>query len=186
MTESSSRHKPKWYKVGSWDDLEQGDLLPDCPVLLPPDDFAARLRNAIPGEPIQLESQIGFANLIVASQSCDLQNEGKIENVVLCAYHDASQYPRNIQTEIQSGRRPAYYMLEPCDIAKHRFKHQIVELRAIYSLPLAVIHDYAKSLGDRIRVRSPYKEDFSQSLANFFMRVARPRSVTPIPRENKK
>ena len=81
MNNVSAKNKPKWYKAGQWGDLEQGDLLPGCPILTPPDDFASLLRAAKPGDSIQISAHIDYANLIIASQTCDLQHDGKIEQV---------------------------------------------------------------------------------------------------------
>jgi hypothetical protein len=62
-----------WYKfVENTDELQQGDFIPNCPILKPPLSFR-------PEEEIEVE--IDLIDSIVLSQSCDLAN-GKI-NIVL-------------------------------------------------------------------------------------------------------
>lgn len=67
-----------WYQICSPEDstLEQGDFIPDCPIVKPP----AILE--VGSEP---EVEIELINTIVLSQSCDL-GHGKIEIVLVCPY----------------------------------------------------------------------------------------------------
>lgn len=180
MTDDGQKNKPKWYQGGQWDDLEQGDLLPDCPILSPPDNLSEILVTSLPGKPLEIASFIDFANLIITSQTCDLQNDGKSERVLLCAYSDASNFEKNYQKEVMRGRRPSQYMLDQCDLPGLRFKHQIIDFRAVYSLPLAFVKEFVKSLGRRVRVRSPYKEKFSRAFGDYYSRVALPRDITKL------
>ncbi len=180
MVDAGPKNKPKWYQGGQWSDLEQGDLLPSCPILSPPDNLAEILSIAQPGKPIELQSSIEYVNLIIATQTCDLQNEGKSETVLLCGYQDASNFPRGYQKEVSTGRRVAQYMLDKSDLTGLKFNHQIVDFRAVYSLPLSFVKQFAKNLGRRARLRSPYKEDFSKAFGNLFARVALPRNLTDL------
>lgn len=178
MTDDTNKNKPKWYQGGQWDELEQGDLLPGCPILSTPDNFSEILNAAQTGGAIEIPTYIDYANLIVATQTCDLQNDGKAETVVLCAYYDAAQFPKNYQNEVFKGKRVAQFMLDRCDLTGLRFEHQIIDFRAVYSLPLPFVKEFATSLGRRARLRSPYKENFSRAFGNIFSRVALPRNLS--------
>ncbi|MBK7392717.1 MAG: hypothetical protein IPI64_05360 [Chloracidobacterium sp.] len=183
MTNDKTKNKPKWYQGGQWKELEQGDLLPACPILTPPENLSQILATAEAGKSVEIQSSIGYANLIVTTQTCDLQNEGKGETVLLCAYTDASKYTRNQQIDVSKGKRVAQYMLDRCDLSGLKFEHQIVDFRAVYSLPIPFVLEFAKNLGRRVRVRSPYKENFSKAFGDYFSRVALPRNISELPKE---
>jgi hypothetical protein len=62
-----TRRDDPWYEG---DEVEQGDLLTDCPVFLPPDDLPMRLT---PDAMIGAEFDWQTRDLVVTSPSCDSQ-----------------------------------------------------------------------------------------------------------------
>ena len=163
----------KWYKEGIWSTLMQGDLLPNCFVLVPPADLASLFLNAKQGDTLQDGLIIQRADLIILSQSCDLEND-KIQQVLLCAYFPASNQSKDARDSIRKGQRPAFHMIERCDISGYEFERQIVDFRTIYTLPKDFVIVYANKLGIRVRLLPPYREHLSQSFARYFMRVGLP------------
>lgn len=166
-----------WYQTGSWVGLEQGDLLPNCPVLVPPGNLSEVILAAKEGdELVGVEMAVHKVRLIVMSQSCDLANN-KIDQVLLCGYFPASNHTKQIRNEIRKERYPALHMIEQCEVPRHEFERQIVDFRTIYTLPKDFVMVFAASLGTRVRLSSPYKEHLSQAFARYFMRVGLPRPL---------
>ncbi|MBA2340578.1 MAG: hypothetical protein H0V88_09295 [Pyrinomonadaceae bacterium] len=178
MSEAGTPEAPSylWYQAGNWTDLEQGDLLPNCPVLVPPSNLTEVFLTAKDGDEFGLEVIVQRARLIVMSQSCDLA-AGKIDQVLLCAHFPASNHPKNIRSEIRKERYPALHMIEKCELPNHEFERQIIDFRTIYTLPKDFVLAFSGKLGKRVRLLSPYKEHLSQAFARYFMRVGLPRPL---------
>ncbi len=165
-----------WYQVGEFEDLEQGDLLPRCPVVVPPANLTETLLAMAQGEEARLRMQGQPVDLIVMSQSCDLAND-KISQVLLCGYFPAANQSKNIRENIRKERMPALHLIEKCDAPNHFFEQQIIDFRTIYTLPKNFASAFAKTLETRVRLLSPYKEHLSQAFARYFMRVGLPRPL---------
>jgi len=176
MSETRNAFEFPWYQAGSWETLEQGDLIPDCPVLILPASLTALLLEAKTGDVIKVAQEIQFADLIVLSQSCDLVND-KIEQVLLCAHFPASAQTKANQNDIRKERMLALHMIEKCELEGHGFERRVVDFRTIYTLPKAFVAAFAAGLGLRVRLLSPYKEHLSQAFARYFMRVGLPRPL---------
>ena len=178
MSETGAPEVPiyPWYQTGNWTDLEQGDLLPNCPVLVPPSNLTEVLLTAKEGDDLGVEVIVNKARLIVMSQSCDLATN-KIDQVLLCGHFPASDHSKDKRSEIRKERYPALYMIEKCEFPGHEFERQIVDFRTIYALPKDFAMAFAGSLGARVRLLSPYKEHLSQAFARYFMRVGLPRPL---------
>ena len=170
-----------WYQAEEWSKyekgkLEQGDLLPNCPVLILSKELPNELLSAKTDDKLEIPSQIQFADLIIMSQSCDLAHN-KIEQVLLCAHFPASSQGKDTRNAVRKEQRPALHMIEKCEIPEHGFERQIVDFRTIYTLPKNFVLQYASSLGMRVRLLPPYKEHLSQAFARYFMRVGLPRDL---------
>jgi hypothetical protein len=178
MSEIAVSESPKypWYQIGKMDDLEQGDLLPDCPVIYLPNDLTPFL-VAEENDQIEIIPDLKTVNLIVMTQSCDLEND-KIEQVLLCAYlpFSTKEYQKN-KDNIRKERMPALHLIEKCDAENFPFEKQVVDFRAIYTLPKDFVFAFAETLDIRSRLLSPYKEHLSQAFARYFMRVGLPRPL---------
>ncbi len=168
-----------FWEATSGDSLAQGDYLTGCPVPLFPDDYVGPAAGQSVG--------LGWANLIVVTQSCDLAN-GKARLVALCPNLTLTQLAgkssgkvadKGYLDSIRVGRLPALHMLASPDRPDDNRDARVVDLREIHSLPVAYLARYAVSLGPRWRLRPPYLEHFSQTFARFFMRVGLPSAIPP-------
>jgi hypothetical protein len=71
--------KYPWYEVIEDGELEQGDLLKECPVIAPVLDMSFPLSDdAIPVDILTFD-------VVVMTQSCDLVND-KVKEVILCPH----------------------------------------------------------------------------------------------------
>ena len=135
--------------------------------------------------------QVDQADLIVITQSCDLEHGG-LSLVAMCpiwsipafeaaqAAHGRSRSAaasRDFWNNVRKGRSPTLHLLaSPTNPADAR-SALVVDFRAIYSLPFLYLTHHAAQVGDRWRLRSPFLEHFSQAFARSFMRVGLPSSV---------
>ena len=157
--------------------LAQGDFLRDClvPVFSP---------EVHPGG--QAEVEVCPADLIVVTQTCDLENN-KARFVALCPIYTLDEFantnPRfarkTERDEVRKGRHEGLHMLASPVDPDNNLKALIVDFRQIYSLPINTLTDHADKQGDRWRLQSPFLEHFSQAFARFFMRVGLPSSIPP-------
>jgi len=163
-----------WEQV-SGVDLRQGDYLPNCPVPM----FR-------PQPEAEDEIQVKEFDLVVLTQSCDLENR-KARLVALSPIYSLSEFeslnPKMAQKgqweEVRRGRREGLTLLaSPTSPANNRAT-LVVDFREIYSLPFEFLSTHADKLGLRWRLKSPYLEHFSQAFARFFMRVGLPSSIPP-------
>jgi hypothetical protein len=163
-----------WVRVNE-EVLNQGDLLLDLAVPI--------LQPSFPDPDANGETpvEISPANMIVISQSCDLEQR-KITNVVVAQVLsleefeavNASYKARGRWREVARGRVEALHLLPPTEQPDNPRHWLVVDFRAIYSLPFGYVERAAKNAGDRWRLQPPYIESFSQAFGRFFMRVALP------------
>ncbi len=168
--------KYPWYQIGKMDDLEQGDLLPNCPVIILPNDLKPIL-NSKENDELDLIPDLQTVDLILMTQSCDLSQD-KVTQVLLCAYlpFSTEEYQKN-KDNIKKERMPALHLIEKCDAKEFPFEKQVIDFRAIYTLPKDFVIAFAETLNIRARLLSPYKEHLSQAFARYFMRVGLPRPL---------
>lgn len=162
-----------WYEVVEGNELQQGDVLEVCPVIssIPDLPFPVLEDDNVPGKLL-------FMDVIIMTQSCDLENEN-LDEVAVCPHFDLSQAEvgKKRQNEIRSGRRPRYCMLEACHIPNAEMGVRIVDFGRIFSLPNQYVQRHAENQGSRLRLRPPYREHLSQAFARFFMRVGLPQNI---------
>ena len=170
---SDSNNSSSWYelvKIG--DQLDQGDILFDCPIVEVDE-------SAIWPMPLEeVPSAIFKADVIVITQTCDL-TQGKTPNIIVCRHASISElnFGKGRQKEIVSGRREREYMLEECNFGKRPMERRVVNLGEIYSLPIDFARRIAASQNPRLRLLPPYREHLSQAFARFFMRVGLPQDI---------
>ena len=165
-----------WRKI-SESNLRQGDFLLNCPIPVFSD---------IPKEDLSLEVEIGKSNLIILTQSCDLEN-GKAELVALCPIYSLTEFesvnPKATQKgfweQVRKGKIEGFYMLSSFENPENNCECLVVDFREIYSLPFEFLTKHAETLETRWRLDSPYLEHFSQAFARFFMRVGLPSNIPP-------
>lgn len=165
---------PFWEQI-STDKLAQGDFLPACSVPIVPPDFKADT---------QAKVRIDVIDLIVMTQSCDLENN-KATLVACCpiisiirfeeftpAFKKSGEWER-----VRQGRVEGLHLLGSTTKPDDKWGAFVVDFRSIYSLPVGYMTQHARSMQSRWRLRSPYLEHFSQAFARFFMRVGLPSAI---------
>src|SRR5690606_29696430 len=110
----------EWYEICVPEDnsLQQGDFIPECPIVIPP-------VHLIEGEDIEIDVQ--KIDAIVLSQSCDLDH-GKVEIVLVCPYYSLNSWIEGLPPDQQSkkgrgkaidnlrkGNLPGYHLLNRHD-----------------------------------------------------------------------
>lgn len=164
-----------WTRVTS-NGLAQGDLLPDCLVPQFGADFAAG------GDGASETIGVGQQNLIIVTQSCDLENH-KVALVALCPVHTLDEFEavnpdmKKKWDNVRKGRVEGLHMLgSPSDPNDNRTA-LVVDFGQIVSLPPAYLEKRAEGLVERLRLDSPFLEHFSQAFARYFMRVGLPSQI---------
>lgn len=177
-TDPSKRIESFWEQV-STPRLAQGDFLPECSVPLVASDFETSQGTGIP-----VKIRVDVADLIVITQSCDLENN-KAPLVACCPIHSIVHFeqftPKFKQKgeweRVRQGRVEGLHMLGSTENPTDKWSAYVVDFRGIYSLPVGYLSARVNSLGTRWRLRSPYLEHFSQAFARFFMRVGLPSDI---------
>lgn len=165
-----------WYAADKWEGLEQGDILLDCPVLIPTEELTPLLIDARSDITSQEAVGIRLYDLVIMSQSCDLAQDN-IDQVLLCAFFPASNLNSDKRIAVMKERMPSQHMIEACVLNGHEFERQVIDFRTIYTLPKAFVSRFVEKMGKRIRLLPPYREHLSQSFARYFMRVGLPRPL---------
>ena len=165
-----------WFELASGDDLEQGDILDDCPVFLPPDELA---EETFDNTRFRYEER----DVLVMSQTCDLVKERpKLTEVLLCAVWKQSELntghiaTRQGMEDARRGNLPAYHVLNECQLPKNHREFCVVDFRRVYSLPISFVRKRA-ARAPHLRLLPPYREHLSQAFARYFMRVGLPADI---------
>lgn len=164
-----------WYDVANGPDLLQGDILFDCQVLVP---------HYVEGQPAELRGKMQARDLIIVTQSCDLQH-GKVDPILLCpihTIHEAMQVAPDLQGKqyreaLRQGNVPGLHLLEEIDLQQApelRRPVLVVNFQTVITLPRAYVQQAAETKGNRPRLLPPYREHLSQAFARYFMRVGLP------------
>ena len=195
-----------WYEVVTSELLDQGDIIPACPVLVAVELAAT---NVMP------KAQMSPVTALVVTQTCDLV-QAKTESVIVCAMWSVAQLVlqeptlrsraeetcqkeklgslpdeqsptvdhdleriieksgvlRSHFNAIIKGERPAYTMLPAHP--ESRSPRRIVSFQHVYAMPKGVVTKAAQDSGDRLRLRSPYRENVSAAFGRFFARIGLP------------
>jgi hypothetical protein len=159
--------------------FEQGDLLKDCPIIIPP----ASLPNETPEE---IDVEVQKYNVVILTQSCDLVN-GKISIVQVCPYWKMEDYSfiKNAQVkekakkqeQLRMGLIPGIHLLNKCEINGHESDYLIADFRNVYGVDYSFLKEFIKNAAERIRLNPPYREHLSQAFARYFMRVGLPTDI---------
>ncbi len=176
-----------WYEqVPNTAGLQQGDLLDNFPVVVPA--IAVADAPIEGGTEIELTGRVEHFNVVVMTQSCDFAKLSDNDQVVLCPRLDyfavapqrkSTKGPEGWKSLI-NGRIIGVHLINKCDIQGHAFNYQIVDLRQIFSVPLALVKRVVSNTIDRIRLCPPYREHLAQAFAQQFMRIGLP---IDLPRE---
>ncbi|MDP3313578.1 hypothetical protein [Lutibacter sp.] len=168
-----------YYKIDTNENIEQGDLIPDCPIVIPPSEIA---------EGKEPDISIELIDSIILSQSCDLVND-KINIVLVCPFYDLKIFLENLPEDQKSKRAqrknienlkkgflPGYHLLNK---SEENFinDYLVVDFRNVYGIQIDSLKTIANSKASRIRLLPPYREHLSQSFARYFMRVGLPQDI---------
>jgi len=167
---NGSELTPCWGST-SGDQLEQGDLLPDC--------YYPNTFSPIANAPVKVD--LRQDSLIVVTQSCDLVLGRVLPQVALCRLSSVEQMEtdspnpfknKGFWEEVKKGRRLGLYLLQSPDDPLDTRKALVADFRQIISLPSDYVTQRASEVGARWRLTPPQREHFSQAFGFYFMRVA--------------
>lgn len=166
----------EWYNAGKWEDIQQGDILSDCPVLVPSESLTEALLRTLSGEKVTAPYKLEVSDLIVVSQTCDLLKKD-IKQVLLCSHFPASDYSKDELTSIRKEHRPSQHMIEACEIDGHQCEQRVIDFRTVHTLPKDFVSAFLKQQPSQLRLMPPYREHLAQAFARYFMRVGLPRNL---------
>lgn len=165
--------------------LAQGDVLENIEV----PDFEGLGTEA----PIDGVVEYRRRRLIVLTQSCDLgDREPADQQVLLCRLLGARAAldgpppgnnwrgkPKERFNTLVKGFRPDAHLLGDWENPGDPAEAKVASFRHLHTLRLDQVRAAASRVDVRHRLRSPYREHFSQAYARFYMRVGLP---TDLPR----
>jgi hypothetical protein len=169
-----------WYEVVAGDKLLQGDMIYQCPVIVP----TGEVPDETGEEEYILEAEVSIYDAVIMSQSCDLEQE-KLDLVLVCPHWPFEEFAnRNDyfkssrgKADLRRGNIPGYHLLDRCTIGGWEKNVRVVDFRNVYSLPYPFLKKFAEKRRERLRLLPPYREHLSQAFARFFMRVGLPVQV---------
>lgn len=169
-----------WYEeVNNSNNIEQGDLIPNCPIVIPPS------KIDIGDEP---EIEIKLIDSVILSQSCDLVND-KIQIVLVCPYFNLKTFLENLPEDqqgkksikkhidnLRKGHLPGYHLLNKSE-ENQISDYMVVDFRNVYGIQIDSLKEITINLPSRLRLLPPYREHLSQAFARYFMRVGLPQDI---------
>ncbi len=173
--------KYPWYqKLDQQKDLQQGDIIPDCPVIIPPETLE---QGKMP------EIEVQTFDAVILSQSCDLANE-KLTNILVGRIYTLKTFfdelpvgetnnkakREKVIDNLRKGRFNAYHLLDKEDVFLK--DHLVVDFKNTYGIHRSVLMEIVDKLKVRVRLLPPYREHLSQAFARYFMRVGLPQDIT--------
>lgn len=167
-----------WYEPVNGADLQQGDIIFDCPVLFP--SYAGEKPEDIPVE-------VQTLDLIVLTQSCDLAHD-KAQTVLLCPLYTLDQCmeeddyfrSKNGRDQLRRGNLPGQHLLNSIELEEHPELNRpfsVVFFTDPVTIPLAYLKELLGQRRSRPRLLPPYREELAQAFARYFMRVGLPLDI---------
>ncbi len=164
-----------WYDLVDGSELAQGDLVPECPVVVPASQISDETR-----------ARVVYYDIVIMSQSCDLAH-GKIDLVLVCPVWPLAEVERrsdffrsrNGKESLRQGNVPGYHLLDRCQVPGFESDYLVVDFRNVYGVPFPFLLELTQTRGQRVRLLPPYREHLSQAFARFFMRVGLPVDIPP-------
>lgn len=167
-----------WYAVVTGEDLQQGDLISGCRIVIPPKDLLdASEKDVLPSETLTYD-------VVVLTQSCDL-TLGKTDYVIVCPHWDLAEVKKDNAALAKSGtaemirkrQMPRYALLSRETLLPVKTGYRVVDFGQVFSVPMGYLSALAGKSGNRLRLLPPYREYIAQSFATFFMRVGLPLDI---------
>ena len=166
-----------WYDKIETSDLNQGDLIKNCPILEPPEEFDEDIKD------INLYEK----DVVIMSQSCDLVNE-KLSIVLVCPYIPLETFVEELVAQgqnkktqsktidnLRKGLLPGYHLLNKDSTLD--LNYLVVDFRNVYGVHFNALKGIVKRQPLRVRLQPPYREHLSQAFARYFMRVGLPQDI---------
>ena len=178
MTNFEEKVSFHWYQViKPGEVLQQGDFFNKCPVVTP-----TTTTDIKPGK---TEAEVLEYDVVVMSQSCDLEYE-KIDLVLVCPVWQLKEFEQKHTTfkntkekeKLRKGNHIGYHLLNECKLEGFEKDFLIVDFRHVYGVPYKFLQNLSKNK-PRLRLLPPYREHLSQAFARFFMRVGLPTDIPP-------
>lgn len=166
-----------WYETVEGEAVEQGDFLFGFNVVVPLSDPEVEVE--------QLDSEIKDLDLVVMSQTCDIEH-GKIKSLLLCPWWDLwrfvdaapergeTNWGSELREDLRRGNMPGYHLVNEASQDGMRIGVGVIDFHEVYTAPTAQVKSFAKRVGKRLRLRPPYREHMAQAFARYFMRVGLP------------
>ncbi|MFH1114480.1 MAG: hypothetical protein V1792_11210, partial [Pseudomonadota bacterium] len=188
--------KHPWYDIAEDGTILQGDILSSCSVYLPsiPDD--ADVMILLDGQDLEVPLQIINTDLIIMSQSCDIEND-KTPLVMVCPVLALTSFVEMARSEWQKenpedqptakklhgwvknqikqthkGQIISQYLIPSITHRKIRAGFRFVDFGRTFSVMYPDLERMALSQKRWLRIKPPYREHLSQAFGRFFMRVA--------------
>jgi|WetSurSiteA1Bulk_404760.scaffolds.fasta_scaffold00535_8 hypothetical protein len=169
-----------WYDIiESSNELLQGDLIKECPIVIPPISIQSR---------DDLEVDVRYIDSVILSQSCDLVNS-HIDVVLVCQYYPLrtfldnlpdgqGSFKKSVDKSIENLRKGYLHGYHLLNKNKDIFEdYQVVDFRNVYGVQLELLKNLCGNQSGRVRLLPPYREHLSQSFARYFMRVGLPQDI---------
>ena len=182
---------PSWYlDVKHGEQLRQGEIVCSCRVIKPiltgdvagfQDDNLPLPENRRRDSVIEIEGMMMISNIIILSQSCDLNPKNPPDFVVACPVyplHDRATDKEdntmgnyaNIENLI-SESMAEWHLLDQCPLDTLKKDYLAVDFRSVYSIPFDSVLADAEKAKTRWCLKAPFRERLSQAFARFFMRI---------------
>lgn len=178
-----------WYEpVEGNDTLRQGDIFRGLLVYTLPQDLPAPDTPPAPGSRIPVDVVWARGDWIIMSASCDVDRPADVyPHVVLGrvlpptrdVLGTKSDKEHNERIEvIKKGLEPGRFMLSECPSAAPPFPQSVVQYRVHLTMPSSYLR--RNCAGQRLRLRSPFRESFGNWVGANISRVG-PETHTLIP-----
>jgi len=169
-----------WYAIiESSVTLQQGDILFNFPILIPNSQI---IDDSPKNKDIEIDKE--KSDVVVLSQSCDLEKNSGQDLIVLCPAYDFKDSPllnkKSNWEPLVKNRYLNIFMLNKCEIKNHEFDYKFVDLKKVITSPCDFVKEFSKKGEYRLRLLPPYREALSLAFGMQFMRVGLP---IPLPRD---
>lgn len=168
-----------WYiKLEKSNDLRQGDLIPECPIVIPPENIESNS---------DIEIDVQLIDSIILSQSCDLVNNN-LKIVLVCPYHRLKTFLNSLNEEANSNKKrnkiienlrkgflPGYHLINKD--SNNGLDYMVIDFRNVYGVHIESLKLIVEKIPERVRLLPPYREHLSQAFARYFMRVGLPQDI---------
>ncbi|MDZ7775684.1 MAG: hypothetical protein U5L09_08870 [Bacteroidales bacterium] len=169
-----------WYEIiNQHDELQQGDFVFDCPVLIPPEYLDV---GDMP------EVEVKTIDAVILTQSCDLVSK-KNDHVMVGRFYYLNEFLTSLSDDrtktskarnktldnLRTGHFPAYHLLNKQESVFDDYL--VVDFKKVFSIHRHTTEKYVYRNQQRIRLLPPYREHLSQAFARYFMRVGLPQDI---------